>query len=436
MPDSPASPAALSRFARAQRVIPGGVNSPVRAFKSVGGTPPFIARAKGPFLFDEDGKSYTDFVCSWGAVLLGHADEGVSRVIAEAAGRGLSYGAPTVKEIEMAEKICTMVPSAEMVRMVNSGTEATMSALRLARARKGRDEIVKFTGCYHGHSDALLAGAGSGLLTLSIASSPGVPAAMIKNTHNLPFNNCQTLREYFARLGDKTAAVILEPMAGNMNFVPADAEFLHCARELCDKHGSLLIFDEVMTGFRVARGGAQSHYKVMPDLTCWGKVIGGGLPIGAFGGREEIMRNLAPEGKVYQAGTLAGNPAVMAVGLHILERLDDDAFYADLHERTAGFAKRLTGAAEKAGVGVSVRAHGGMLGFYCGNSEFPRNFEEVSALDVRLFAKIFHLLLERGIHMPPSAYEAFFVSAAHTNEVLEEAAETFAAVFELLSPKN
>ena len=422
-----------AQFRRAQRLIPGGVNSPVRAFKAVGGVPRFIARAEGPYLFDIQGASYIDLICSWGAVLLGHADADINEVLRMAAQKGMSYGAPTVVEVEMAEKLSGMMPTMEMIRMVNSGTEATMSALRLARAQRERAKIVKFTGCYHGHSDCLLAGAGSGMLTLSIASSPGVPQDMIKDTHNLAFNDSEQLHAYFKQCGDQTAAIIVEPMAGNMNFVPADEEFLQTARALCDKHGALLIFDEVMTGFRVARGGAQSHYGVRPDLTCLGKVIGGGLPIGAFGGRRAVMQHLAPSGKVYQAGTLSGNPITMAVGLHILRRLDDEDLYTDLHQRSATFAKRLGKMAAKAGLKLSAAAHGGMLGIYCGLNLPPRNYDEAAQMDLVLFKQLFHQLLKLGVHLPPSAYEAAFISLAHTPEVMRKVEDRFDAAFTALA---
>ena len=394
MPDDGPTASSGLQFGRAQKVIPGGVNSPVRAFKAVGGVPRFIAHAEGPYLVDIEGRSYIDLICSWGAMLLGHADAEITALLGQAAQQGISYGAPTVVEVDMAEQISSMMPSMEMIRMVNSGTEATMSALRLARAQLGRAKIIKFTGCYHGHSDCLLADAGSGMLTLSIAASPGVPAEMIKDTHSLTFNDGDQLSDFFKRYGDQTAAVIVEPIAGNMNYVPAQKEFLQTARALCTKYGALLIFDEVMTGFRVARGGAQAHYGIRPDLTCLGKVIGGGLAVGAFGGRRNIMQKLAPSGEVYQAGTLSGNPITMALGLHILRRLDDDMIYADLHRSSTGFARRLEQMAAEAGLQLSAAAQGGMLGLYWGLSSPPRNYEEVSQMDLALFKRLFHQLLK------------------------------------------
>ena len=401
-----------SLLTRATKVIPGGVNSPVRSFRAVGGTPVFIQKARGAYLYDEDGKEYLDTICSWGAMILGHGDEKMAAIAQETALRGLSYGAPTQVEIAMAEELCRRVPSLQQVRMVNSGTEATMSALRLARGWSGRKEIVKFNGCYHGHSDCLLVKGGSGLLTLSLASSAGVPQELVRNTHNLEFNDCQQAEDYFKAQGDATAAVIVEPMAGNMNFVPAKKEFLRTLRRLCDHYGVLLIFDEVMTGFRVAGGGAQEVYGILPDLTCLGKVIGGGMPVGAFGGRADVMQSLAPQGPVYQAGTLSGNPLVMNIGLYVLQTLNRDCY-----KKLDGISRQLvTGVnqlAREFGAPLCARGTGGMWGLYCGVSDPPDSFAQMEQTDNELFARIFHRLLKEGVHLPPSSYETCFISLAH-----------------------
>jgi len=408
---------------QATRVIPGGVNSPVRSFRAVGGSPVFIKKAKGAYLHSEDGKTYLDFICSWGAMILGHGDERLATVAQEVTLDGLSYGAPTEIEVQMAAKLCHLVPSIEQVRMVNSGTEATMSALRLARGWSGRKDIIKFNGCYHGHSDCLLIKGGSGLLTLSLASSAGVPEELVRNTHSLEFNDCQQVEECFKLRGDEVAAVIVEPIAGNMNFVPADKQFLHTLRQLCDHYGAVLIFDEVMSGFRVAQGGAQAHYGILPDLTCLGKVIGGGMPVGAFGGRQDIMQSLAPLGPVYQAGTLSGNPLVMHIGLAVLNALANS--YDELNANCAKLVAGINEIAKKQNSPLIAQGLGGMWGFYCGLEQPPTNFAEVQKIDSAFFACLFHRLLEHGIHLPPSSFEACFLSLAHKQTEVDKALIAF-----------
>lgn len=407
-------------FARAQRTIPGGVNSPVRSFRAIGGTPRFIKRAQGAYLFDEDGCGYVDLICSWGAMVLGHGDEEIANLVHAAAADGLSYGAPTLLEVEMAEELCRAIPSMEQVRVVNSGTEATMSAVRLARGWRDRAEIVKFNGCYHGHSDCLLVKAGSGVLSLPRASSAGVPQELIQHTHNLAFNDCQQVEDYFKQRGEKTAAVIVEPMAGNMNFVPADTDFLRTLRRLCDDHGALLIFDEVMTGFRVAAHSAQIYYDIRPDLTCLGKIIGGGMPIGAFGGRRDVMQHLAPQGEVYQAGTLSGNPLVMTLGLHTIRTLAANDAHSLLEQASSQLVAGINRLAQEFGVPLCAQGIGGMWGLYCGVVSPPRDFAEMQQTDGKLFARFFHQLLQEGVHLPPSAFEACFVSLAHKREEVEK----------------
>jgi glutamate-1-semialdehyde 2,1-aminomutase len=416
-------------FRRAQHYIPGGVNSPVRAFKGVGGTPLFIARAEGAHVYDSDGRPYIDYVGSWGPMILGHAHPEVVRAVQEQAARGLSYGAPTELEIEMAERACALVPSMEQLRMVNSGTEATMSAIRLARAFTGRDLLVKFEGCYHGHADSLLVKAGSGALTLGVPTSPGVPAATAASTLTLPFNDLVAAKALFLREGAKIAAIIVEPVAGNMNCVPPLPGFLEGLRELCDRFGSLLIFDEVMTGFRVALGGAQARYGVNPDLTTLGKVIGGGLPVGAFGGRRDIMEQLAPLGPVYQAGTLSGNPLAMAAGLKTLELISVPGFFESLEQKTLELTKGLRVEAARAGIAFTTNQVGGMFGLFFTNAPTVQTYEQVMACDVKRFSGFFHGMLERGVYLAPSAFEAGFVSAAHTSvdigQTVAAAAEAF-----------
>jgi len=401
-------------FEEAKRYIPGGVNSPVRAFGSVGGTPVFVKRAAGAYIFDENDRRYIDYIGSWGPMILGHADPGVIEAVKQAADRGLSYGAPTVSETTLARKVCEMVPSIEQVRFTSSGTEATMSAIRLARGFTDRDKIVKFEGCYHGHSDSLLVKAGSGALTLGVPTSPGVPASMAEHTITLTFNNLEQVRAAFAELGDQIACIIIEPIAGNMNMVPPVSGFLEGLRSVCDEYGALLIFDEVMTGFRVAMGGAQSIYKVRPDLTTLGKVIGGGMPVGAFGGRRDVMQHIAPAGPVYQAGTLSGNPVAMAAGLATLERISVAGFYERLGERTRSLVQGLQDAADQAGIGFSTHQAGGMFGCFFSAVSPITTFDQVMACDGERFRRFFHAMLRQGVYLAPSSYEAGFVSASHS----------------------
>ncbi|HEX7966464.1 MAG TPA: glutamate-1-semialdehyde 2,1-aminomutase [Gammaproteobacteria bacterium] len=402
-------------FQDAQRYIPGGVNSPVRAFKGVGGDPLFIRRAEGAYLFDEDGRRYIDYVGSWGPMLAGHANAKVVEAVRRAAGDGLSFGAPTELETRLAERICRLVPSIEMVRMVSSGTEATMSAIRLARGHTGRDKIVKFEGCYHGHADSLLVKAGSGALTLGVPSSAGVPAALATLTLTLPYNDASAVEALFREQGDGIACVIVEPVAGNMNCVLPAPGFLETLRAACTKHGALLIFDEVMTGFRVAKGGAQSLYKITPDLTTLGKVIGGGMPVGAFGGRREVMQKIAPLGPVYQAGTLSGNPVAMAAGLAMLDIVEKPGFHAALDKKTQKLAKGLAVAAKESSLPFVCNAVCGMFGLYFTREPAVANYAQVMASDVAAFRRFFHGMLAEGVYLAPSAFEAGFMSAAHSD---------------------
>ena len=399
-------------FQRAQRVIPGGVNSPVRAFRSVGGTPPFVQRGKGARVWDADGRAYIDYVGSWGPLVVGHRHPQVVKAAQRAAARGLSFGAPTRQEVEMAELLCRLVPSLEQVRLVSSGTEATMSALRLARGHTGRSKIIKFEGCYHGHADALLVKAGSGALTFGQPSSAGVPAETAAHTVVLDYNSESAVQRAFQRDGGDIAAVIVEPVAGNMNLVAPRREFIHELRRLCTQHGSLLIFDEVMTGFRVALGGAQALYGVRPDLTTLGKVIGGGLPVGAFGGRRDIMQSIAPLGPVYQAGTLSGNPVAVAAGLATLKLVQAPRFYDRLAATTRALCEGLSRAAQERGVPFCAASVGGMFGLYFRETP-PVSYAEVMQCDKEAFNRFFHGMLTRGIYLAPSAYEAGFVSSAH-----------------------
>jgi len=409
-------------FERAQKTIPGGVNSPVRAFRQVGGTPRFISRAKGPYFWDANDKRYIDLIMSWGPMIAGHAHPEVVEAVQKAAETSFSYGAPTEGEIELAERICALMPSVEQVRMVSSGTEATMSALRLARGYTGRDLIIKFEGCYHGHADSLLVKAGSGLLTFADStknapSSGGVPQDLVKHTLVLPYNDVAAIEEVFTKQGDQIAAVILEPIAGNMNLIKPSKAFLAAIRNLTSKHGSVLIYDEVMTGFRVALGGAQSLQGIVPDLTCLGKVMGGGMPMAAFGGKKEIMSKLAPLGSVYQAGTLSGNPVAVAAGLKNLEIISREGFYECLSGQTEKLMAGLKQAADKAGIPFAVDSVGGMFGFYFA-SEVPTSYEAVTKTNIEAFKKFFHLMLDEGVYLAPSAYEAGFTSIAHDNEVI------------------
>lgn len=412
-----------SLFARAQRTIPGGVNSPVRAFRSVGGTPRFLVRAEGARVWDADGKAYVDYVGSWGPAILGHAHPEIVAAVQRAAADGLSFGAPTEAEIEMAELLIRLVPSMEMVRLVSSGTEATMSAIRLARGFTGRDAIIKFEGCYHGHADSLLVKAGSGALTFGNPSSAGVPADFAKHTLVLDFNNPEQLAATFAARGDEIAAVIIEPVAGNMNLVRPSQEYMRILRELCTRHGTVLIFDEVMTGFRVGPTGAQGLYGITPDLTTLGKIIGGGMPVGAFGGRRDIMEKIAPLGAVYQAGTLSGSPVAVAAGLATLRLIQAPGFYARLADLARTLVAGLESVAAECGVALRAQAVGGMFGFYFAR-ELPQSFADVMAADRERFNRFFHAMLEAGYYFAPSAFEAGFVSAAHTEA---DIAQTLAA---------
>jgi glutamate-1-semialdehyde 2,1-aminomutase len=418
-------------FERAQRSIPGGVNSPVRAFRSVGGTPRFLTRAQGAYTWDADGKQYVDYVGSWGPAILGHAHPEVIEAVQRAAVNGLSFGAPTEGEIEMAELLIELLPSIEMVRLVSSGTEATMSAIRLARGFTGRDAIVKFEGCYHGHADSLLVKAGSGLLTFGNPSSGGVPADFAKHTLVLDYNSIPALEECFATRGAEIACVIIEPVAGNMNLVRPSQAYMDRLRALCTEHGAVLIFDEVMTGFRVGLTGVQGLYNITPDLTTLGKIIGGGMPVGAFGGKREIMEKIAPLGNVYQAGTLSGSPVAVAAGLATLRLIAQPGFYESLTARTAAFAAGMSAAAAKHGIAFSAQAVGAMFGLYF-SPTVPQSFADVMGSDTERFKRFFHLMLEAGHYLAPSAYEAGFVSAAHSEAdiaaTLAAADQAFAAL--------
>jgi len=411
-------------FERAQKVIPGGVNSPVRAFRQVGGTPRFVSRASGPYFWDADNKRYIDLIMSWGPMIAGHAHPEIVEAVQKAAATSFSFGAPTEGEIELAERICSLMPSIEQIRMVSSGTEATMSALRLARGYTGRDLIVKFEGCYHGHADSLLVKAGSGLLTFADStqnapSSSGVPQDVVKHTLVLPYNDTAALEAVFQKQGNQIAAVILEPIAGNMNLIKAKPEFLAAARNLTSQHGAVLIYDEVMTGFRVGLGGAQSLQGITPDLTCLGKVMGGGMPMAAFGGKKEIMSKLAPLGAVYQAGTLSGNPVAVAAGLKTLEIVSREGFYECLAGQTQKLMSGLKMAADQAGIPFAVDSVGGMFGFYF-TSAVPSSFTEVTQSNIEAFKQFFHAMLDEGVYLAPSAYEAGFTSITHDNAVVEQ----------------
>ena len=424
--------AAEALFKRAAEVIPGGVNSPVRAFGSVGGTPRFIARAEGSHVFDSDGNRYIDYVGSWGPMVLGHAHPEVIEAVIAAASNGLSFGAPTEMETRMAELICELVPSIDLVRMTSSGTEATMSAIRLARGFTGRDNIVKFEGCYHGHSDSLLVKAGSGALTMGVPNSPGVPADFARHTLTLPFNDLDAMHALFKQSGQSIACVIIEPIAGNMNFVEPKPEFLQALRAVCDEYGCVLIFDEVMTGFRVALGGAQERYNVKPDLTTLGKVIGGGMPVGAFGGRKDIMSHIAPLGPVYQAGTLSGNPIAMSAGVKTLELLSATGFYESLEHKTQTLLQGLDEKAKKHGIPFASACAGGMFGLFFTDKAQVMSFQDVMNCNADHFNTFFHAMLESNIYLAPSAFEAAFISAAHTendiSDTLVAADGAFAAI--------
>ncbi len=419
-------------FERAQHTIPGGVNSPVRAFKSVGGTPVFIDRADGAYLYDVDGKRYIDYVGSWGPMLLGHNHPAIREAVIKAAEKGLSFGAPCPAEIDMAELVSKLVPSMEMLRMVSSGTEATMSAIRLARGYTGRNTIVKFEGCYHGHADSLLVKAGSGALTLGVPNSPGVPADFAKYTLTSEFNNLAQLQALFAEHGNDIACIIVEPVAGNMNCIPPQPGFLQGLRELCDQYGSVLIFDEVMTGFRVALGGAQAVYGVQPDLTTLGKIIGGGMPVGAFGGKKAIMQHIAPLGPVYQAGTLSGNPIAMAAGLAALTAISQPSVYDALTAKTTTLLQGLQQAADAAGVPFCTNQVGGMFGMFFTDQTEVSSYQQATKCNIDAFKRFFHLMLQQGIYLAPSAYEAGFLSLAHSDSdlaaTIDAAKRSFAAL--------
>jgi glutamate-1-semialdehyde 2,1-aminomutase len=405
-------------FEKSQQLIPGGVNSPVRAFKSVGGTPIFFKRGQGAHLWDEDDKQYIDYIGSWGPMILGHAHPEVIKAVQEAAANSLSFGAPTARELDMAEMVIKLVPSMEQLRLVSSGTEATMSAIRLARGFTNRSKIVKFEGCYHGHADALLVKAGSGLLTFGTPSSAGVPPEVAADTLTLNYNDIAGVEALFKEVGNEIACVIVEPVAGNMNLVTPAKGFLECLREKCTQHGAVLIFDEVMTGFRVALGGAQAYFNIKPDLTTLGKVIGGGLPVGAFGGRADIMHCLAPVGPVYQAGTLSGNPVAVAAGLKTLELIQASNFHEKLAATAKLLVEGLSAAAKEAGIYFSANSIGGMFGLYF-SKNVPTSFDEVMQSDKEAFNRFFHLMLDEGVYLAPSAFEAGFVSAAHSPDDIE-----------------
>lgn len=419
-------------FDQARKVIPGGVNSPVRAFRAVGGTPIFFERAEGAYLFDADDKRYIDYVQSWGPMVLGHAHPDVIDAVVEAAEQGLSFGAPTESETLAAEELCRVWPNMDLVRFVNSGTEATMSAIRLARGFTGRDKIVKFEGCYHGHSDSLLVKAGSGALTMGVPSSPGVPAALADHTITLTYNDADAVRQCFAEIGDQVACIIVEPVAGNMNCVPPVPGFLETLREVCDESGALLIIDEVMTGFRVSLTGAQGHYGVRADLTTLGKVIGGGMPVGAFGGRRDVMEYIAPLGPVYQAGTLSGNPVAMAAGLTTLELVQEPGFYERLNEKTEALVEGILAAAKEAGIPMTANRVGSMFGFFFTDAESVTNYQQVMACDTERFNAFFHGMLEEGVYLAPASYEAGFMSVAHSKDDIDYTISAARRVFDRL----
>ena len=416
-------------FERAKHTIPGGVNSPVRAFKAVGGTPRFMERAEGAYLFDADGKRYIDYVLSWGPMLLGHGHEHVLAAIRSQLDKAMTFGTPTELEIKLADKICSIVPGMEMIRMVNSGTEATMSAIRLARGFTGRDKIIKFEGCYHGHSDSLLVKAGSGALTLGVPSSPGVPGCLADHTVTLSYNDIDQVKQAFAEIGDQVACIIVEPVVGNMNCVPPIPGFLETLRECCTASGALLIIDEVMTGFRISQQGAIGHYGIDADLICLGKVIGGGMPVGAFGGKLEIMQQIAPLGPVYQAGTLSGNPVAMAAGLATLELISEPGFLDPVIERTNRLATGMVERATAAGIPMTSNHVGTMWGIFFSEEEKIINYNQVMQCDTERFAQFFHGMLEEGIYLAPASYEAGFTSAAHTDQDIEDTLNAAERVF-------
>ncbi|WP_075185881.1 glutamate-1-semialdehyde 2,1-aminomutase [Teredinibacter haidensis] len=421
-----------SAFARAQKTIPGGVNSPVRAFKAVGGEPVFIQRAKGAYLYDINDKRYIDYVLSWGPMILGHADDEVLAAVTEKLQHGLSFGAPTEIETELAEMLCTTMPGMDKVRFVSSGTEATMSAIRLARGFTGRDKIIKFEGCYHGHSDSLLIKAGSGALTLGVPSSPGVPACLAEHTITLNYNDIEQVKQTFTKLGNEIACVIVEPVAGNMNCIPPQPGFLECLREQCTASGAQLILDEVMTGFRLGLTGAQGYYNVQPDITTLGKVMGGGMPVGAFGGSEEIMNYIAPVGPVYQAGTLSGNPVAMAAGLKTLQKIAIPGFYQPLFDKTETLVTGLKAIAKKAGIPFTTNHVGTMWGGFFTEEESVTNYQQVMNCNNERFNRFFHGMLNEGVYLAPASYEAAFMSAAHSDSDIEQTLNAAKKVFATL----
>jgi glutamate-1-semialdehyde 2,1-aminomutase len=406
-------------FEEAQKYIPGGVNSPVRAFRGVGGTPIFFKHAEGAYLYDEDDNRYIDYIGSWGPMILGHSDPRIKTALHAQIDLGVGYGAPTAIETAMAKKVCELVPSIDLVRMVNSGTEATMSTIRLARGYTGRDKVVKFEGCYHGHVDSLLVKAGSGALTLGVPNSPGIPASLAEHTLTLTYNDIDNVRETFRQMGDQIAAIIVEPVAGNMNCIPPAPGFLECLREVCDEHGTVLIFDEVMSGFRVSLGGAQGLYGVTPDLTALGKVIGGGLPVGAFGGKRKIMEHISPLGPVYQAGTLSGNPLAMTAGLATLNAISEPGFHDRLAVKTKTLCDGLKEAANASNIPLTVQGAGAMFGFFFTDEPTVTRFDQVMACDTERFSKFFQGMLKEGVYLAPSAFEAGFTSAALTDQDIE-----------------
>ncbi len=419
-------------FSDAKQVIPGGVNSPVRSFSGVGGTPVFIDHASGAYIYDSSGNRYIDYVSSWGPMILGHAHPDVIAAVKQAAEKGLSFGAPTEIETMMARRVCDLVPSCDLVRMVSSGTEATMSAIRLARGYTGRDKIVKFEGCYHGHSDSLLVKAGSGALTFGVPSSPGVPASVAADTITLTYNDSESVSKLFAEIGEQIACIIVEPVAGNMNCIPPVPGFLETLRHVCDKYNSLLIFDEVMTGFRVGLNGAQGVYNIAPDLTTLGKIIGGGMPVGAFGGQRKIMEYLAPLGPVYQAGTLSGNPVAMAAGLKTLELIAQPGFYEALTAKAEKLTSGLKERARQAGIALTTNSVGGMFGLFFSAEQQVTTFAQVMQCDQALFKRFFHAMLDAGVYLAPSAFEAGFVSAAHSDEDLDKTLDCAEIIFNRL----
>ena len=416
-------------FERAQQTIPGGVNSPVRAFKAVGGTPRFITKADGPYIVDADGKQYIDYVQSWGPMVLGHNNEKIRNAVVAAAQNGLSFGAPTEAEIIMAEKVKELVPSMEMVRMVNSGTEATMSAIRLARGYTGKNKLVKFEGCYHGHADSLLVKAGSGALTLGVPSSPGVPADVAQHTLTVEFNNLDSVKAIFAECGDDIACIIVEPVAGNMNCIPPVDGFLEGLRAICDEYGAVLIFDEVMTGFRVSRGGAQERFGITPDLTCLGKVIGGGMPVGAFGGKRDILTHIAPTGPIYQAGTLSGNPIAMAAGLAALDQLAEPGLYDSIFASTQKLVEGFQTIANEFSIPLTTNSAGSMFGIFFTDVEKVVNYQQAINCNQAQFKQFYHGMLDEGVYLAPASYEAGFVSKLHDDAIITATLDAARKVF-------